>query len=369
MASVSVAPSTSRCYLLLLLCCTALLSLSPFLTPLSLSVSAYTPPCPTYAALVEQNCYIQLSAGQSFSSANPANAFTSRYDCALALGYYLPCAVRSANASYQSLYSSLAATPCLVGRPPVALANHSSSVTVVEVDSNGAAGLLSLYRHDNSTLNGNVGSCAGSLNNNAAAGVSRSGATCCNIDQGLQPAASATLTTLQALYGKYSYSLAPSNVALQPNAYQMQQRAVASQSCPPTRLPPAPVSGHFCTSIASLVPLAAAVNEYCYFNPLYPLGPVASATASMARPDCAVAYTAFALCQVALNNASMHTLTAAASQSTRARNATVTAASGTGLSSCCSSPGVPSTAAMLQLAYNTITGVGGQSPATPLPPC
>jgi len=315
--------------------------------------------CSSYAPAVQQNCYFSAAGVPLPSLTNSANRYATRYDCAVALGYYLPCLVSAANSSYQALYAALAATPCLVGRPPVLLVNHSRSLTVVEVDSSGAAGLLSSYKHDNSSLSGNVGSCAGSLTATAAAGVSYSGAACCAIDPSLQPIASAALSTLQAGLGKLNYTIIPRNAPVPPNGYQLTQQAVAALSCPP--LLPASPGAVRCISAASLIPLASAVNQYCYFNPLWPIGPTSSATASLGRVSCAVPYTAFALCQIALNNASLQALTAAEARSTRARNATVTAAAGTGLSSCCTTGNVPSTAVLLQVAYNTVTGLGGNS--------
>ena len=335
--------------------CLALLSFASLL-----HVSASSAACAVYVPAVEQNCYLHLDPPLPFAesaNSNPANDYTSRYDCALALGYYLPCVLSTANRSYQAIYHSLASTPCLIGSQPVAVVNHST-LTVVEVDSQGAVGLLSSYKHDNSTLSGNVGSCAGSVNSNAAAGVSHTGGTCCSLDQSLQPIASAALITLQSGYGKSTYTLTPHNTPVLANSYQLQQQAVAAEMCPAANLPPFPVQVR-CTSATSLLTLAGSVVQLCYFNPLYPLNPVSSATLSLTRATCALSYAEFALCQLALNNASSHALATAASKSSLARNVTVTAAAGAGLISCCATPGVPTIAVLLQIAYNTITGLGG----------
>ena len=80
-------------------------------------VSAYPSPCSQYIPPVSQNCYLYLSTPVPWSSfASSTNPYTSRYDCALALGYYLPCLVSTANSSYSSTYAALSSTPCLLGR-------------------------------------------------------------------------------------------------------------------------------------------------------------------------------------------------------------------------------------------------------------
>ena len=123
-------------------------------------VSAYPSPCSQYIPAVSQNCYLYLSTPVPWSTASSTNPYTSRYDCALALGYYLPCLVNTANSSYSSTYAALSSTSCLLGRGTPSLVNHTT-LTVLEVDSAQRVGLLSAYRHDNSTLSGNVGSCVG----------------------------------------------------------------------------------------------------------------------------------------------------------------------------------------------------------------
>ena len=198
-------------HLLLLLCCSNL-------------VSAII--CPSSAPAVAQNCYLFLSVPVPLALPSTANPYTSRYDCALALGHYIPCVVAAANASFASSYAALTTTPCLVGPGPPSLVNHSA-VTVVEVDSLGHAGLSSNYRHDNSTLNGNIGSCVGSVYNAASAAVSSTGAQCCssNIYAVLTPIAQAALTTIQNFQLKSTYTLTPINAPVPPNAVQTAQAA------------------------------------------------------------------------------------------------------------------------------------------------
>ena len=99
---------------------------------------------------------------------------------------------------------------------------------MLEVDSAQRVGLLSAYKHDNSTLSGNVGSCVGSVSNTASAAVSFTGAQCCSVDQALSGIAQAALTTIQTGIRKSSYSLTPINTAV-PLSPAQQAQATAGQ--------------------------------------------------------------------------------------------------------------------------------------------
>ena len=344
------------------------------LTSLSFPVLslAYPLACSSSTAAVTQNCYLYLSTALPLlSPSTPSNPYPSRYDCALALSYYLPCLLSTANASYDALYAALSSTPCLLGARPPALPNHTQ-LTVVEVDSAGNAGSLSSYRHDNSTLNGNVGSCVGSVSSQAAAAVSFGGAQCCSVDHGLTPIAQQALSTLQAGISKSTYRITPLNAPVPPNTVQAGQAATAALACSPAGLPPFPVTVH-CSSLSALYAQAALVNEYCYFNPLWALP--SSAPASFSQVPCALAWGEFALCQLSLSSASAAALSAAAARlSSRAHAAVVNATSSSG---CCNTAAatVAATATLLQAAYSTLTGVGNcvytppQLPIAPVAPC
>ena len=328
---------------------------------LLLFLSLHPPPscaspasCSSYSAAVSQNCY--LSTAVPFTSPSTANAYTARYDCALALGYLLPCLFTTANASYVATYAALATTPCLLGRGAPSLVNHSQ-LTVVEVDSAGQTGLLSSYKHDNSTLNGNVGSCAGSALSEASAGVSYSGAACCSVDHALPPIAQQALNTIQAGISKSSYHLTPINSPVPLSATQAGQAATATLACPPAGLPSFPVAVRCNGGVSALNAQAALVSQLCYFNPLLTLPSPPPATLSTV--SCALAWGEFALCQQALNNASAASMSAAAARlNTRAHVAVVTvSACGSSCGSLSSGTAIATTA-LLQAAYFTLTGVG-----------
>ena len=311
--------------------------------------------CSPYTAAVSQNCYLYLSTPIPFVSPSSANAYTSRYDCALALGYLLPCLLTTANASYATTYAALATTPCLLGRGSPSLVNHSQ-LTVVEVDSAGQAGLLSSYKHDNSSLNGNVGSCAGSALSVASAGVSFSGAACCSVDHALLLIAQQALSTIQAGISKSSYHLTPTNTAVPPSATQAGQAATAGLACPPAGLPSFPVSVR-CNGPSALSAQAALVSQLCYFNPL--LATPSPPPATLTTVGCALAWGEFALCQQALNNASAALLSSAAARLNARAHVAVVNVSACGSScSSLSSGTATATSALLQATYLTLTGVG-----------
>ena len=304
--------------------------------------------CSPYVPAVEQNCWLYLDSSlpQSLLT-TAANPFTSRYDCALALGYYLPCVVDAANRSYDAIYSSLLRTPCLQGAGAATLVNHSAVLTVLQVDSLGQVGVQSDYKHGNGSLDGNVGCCDGSASNTAAAAVSFPGAACCNLDQGLQPLSQQLLSTLQAGIHKATYNLTAVNPTVPPSALQLQRRQTgqqrgqpashsplsvaaavrcwltpdsslrpfccsAAKSCLPTGELPAVLPVQVACNSSTLRALASAVNELCYFHPLYPLPSLGSLSRPLSRVSCALAFAEFSLCSVALNNASLKALQAAA---------------------------------------------------------
>jgi hypothetical protein len=209
-----------RLGLALLICCTVCVS----------RAAASPLVCSPFVPAVEQNCwlYLDTSLPQSLLT-TAANPFTSRYDCALALGYYLPCLVEAANRSYDAVYSALQRTPCLQGAGAASLVNHSAVLTVLQVDGLGQVGLLSDYKHGNNSLDGNVGCCDGSVTNSAAAAVSFTGAACCNIDQNLQPVTQQVLSTLQAGIHKSQYNLTAVNPPVPLNAVQQQRQQTGIQ--------------------------------------------------------------------------------------------------------------------------------------------
>ena len=87
--------------------------------------------------------------------------------------------------------------------------------------------------------------------------------------------------------------------------------SVALRSCPPTSLPPLPISFR-CSNTSVLFQHAALVLEYCYFNPLYASPSLSSVAAPFSLLPCALAYGKFALCQAALNSVTGTALSTAA---------------------------------------------------------
>ena len=137
--------------------------------------------------------------------------------------------------------------------------------------------------------------------------------------------------------------------------------SVALRSCPPTGLPPLPISFR-CSNTSVLFQHAALVLEYCYFNPLYASSSLSSVAAPFSLLPCALAYGKFALCQAALNSVTGTTLSTAAAHLPAASHTAVVNTTGGASAACCTSSGSATTAQLLQLSYNTLTGLGGQRP-------
>ena len=109
---------------------------------------------------------------------------------------------------------------------------------------------------------------------------------------------------------------------------------------------------------------AELVVDHCYFNPTWPLPTAATVSAAFARVDCALAFAEFALCQLSINNASALALAAAA----KTAKPTIPVVS-SAIAGCCSYAGTASSLApLLQLSYNTLTGLGGCSYSLPSSP-